>query len=292
MSHTVAHPPRLSELASSSADVEEIVIEADHAATNYWRDLWRFRELTYFLVWRDVIVRYKQTVIGIAWVVLQPLLMMIVFTVIFGRIAKLPSNGIPYPILVLSGLLPWQFFSRALGESSNSLVGNSALITKVYFPRLLIPFATVAGGVVDFLVSLVLLAAAMVWYRFQPTIYLAAALLALPLAVMGAAGLAIWSAALNVKYRDFRYVMPFALQIGTYVSPVGFDSSILSPPLRALLSLNPIVCAIDVFRWAISGGRTTLYLPGLAISLGVSVILLVVGIAYFRNTERSFADVI
>ena len=278
---------------SRSRALEEVhVIEAGHGDANYWKDLWRFRELSYFLIWRDVIVRYKQTVIGVAWVVLQPLLIMTVFTVLFGRIAKLPSNGVPYPLLVLCGVLPWQFFARALGESSNSLVANSALITKVYFPRLLIPFATVAAGMIDFLISLVILVAAIAWYRQPVTPHIALGLLALPLAVLAATGLAIWTAALNVKYRDFRYAMPFALQIGTYVSPVGFDSGVVSQPLRLLLYFNPIACPIDIFRWAVTGGRSALYLPGLAISFTMSVVLLAVGIAYFRRTERSFADVI
>lgn len=269
-----------------------LVIEAGAADRRYWADLWRFRELSYFLVWRDILVRYKQTAIGIAWVLIQPALTMVIFTFIFGRLAKLPTQGVPYPILVLSALLPWQFFSRALSEGSNSLVGNSALISKIYFPRLIIPLATIAAGMFDFLVSLVLLAVAMLWYGLAPTWNVFWLIVLIPLSALCASGPGVWVAALNVKYRDFRYAIPFIVQMGTYVSPIGFATDVVPARWRLLYSLNPMVGVIDGFRYAISGGRTTIYVPGLLLSVAVGVVLVVAGTAYFRRTERTFADVI
>ena len=273
-------------------DQQTLVIEAGRTESQYWKDLWRYRELFYFLSWRDILVRYKQTAIGIAWSVIRPFLTMIVFTLVFGRLAKLPSEGVPYPILVFAAMLLWQFFSNAFTEAGSSLINDSNLISKVYFPRLVIPTSAVIVSFVDFLISGVLLAILMLWYRIVPGWQI----LTLPLftlvafaAVMGAG---LWVAALNVKYRDFRYIVPFIVQFGLYVSPVGFTSSIVPEKWRLLYSLNPLVGVIDGFRWAISGGITPLFLPGLIFSLLIVTILLSTGIFYFRRTEKSFADII
>jgi len=270
----------------------ELIIEAGRTERNYWRDLFRYRELFYFLAWRDVLVRYKQTIIGILWAVLRPFLTMLVFVFVFSRIARLPSGGIPYPVMVFAGMLPWQLFATSLTEGSNSLITNSNLISKVYFPRLIVPASAVIVCFVDFAISLGLLALLMIWYHVWPTVYL----LALPaftlLALVPSIGAGLWLAALNVKYRDFRYVVPFIVQFGLYLSPVGFISSIVPERWRLLYSLNPIVGVIDGFRWAISAGRNPLYWPGLLCSSGIAFILLASGICYFRRTERSFADVI
>jgi lipopolysaccharide transport system permease protein len=272
--------------------MHRIVIEAGRVRDQYWRDLWRYRDLFYFLAWRDVLVRYKQTVIGIAWSVIRPLLTMVIFTVIFGRLAKLPSEGVPYAIMVFAALLPWQFFSNALSESSNSLVANNNLISKVYFPRLVVPASTLIVSLVDFLISCVLLACLMLWYGFLPTWRVVALPLLVLVAMAAALGAGSWLAALTVKYRDFRYVVPFIVQIGLYVSPVGFSSSIVPDKWRLLYSLNPMVGVIDGFRWAICGGKETLYYPGLLLSLFLVLILLIFGIQYFRKTERNFVDVL
>ena len=271
---------------------KELVIEAGRTETQYWLDLWRYRELLYFLAWRDILVRYKQTVIGIAWALIRPLLTMIVFTIVFGRIAKLPSEGVPYPILVFSAMLPWQFFANSLAECSNSLINNSNLISKVYFPRLIVPVSAVIVSFVDFLISGMILLALMIWYNFVPS----GRILALPLFIMiafaAAMGGGLWLAALNVKYRDFRYIVPFIVQFGLYISPVGFSSSVVSEKWRLLYRLNPMVGVIDGFRWAILGGDSKIYWPGFMLSMGLVSLFFVTGIWYFRKTERSFADVI
>jgi lipopolysaccharide transport system permease protein len=266
-------------------------IEAGRADARYWGDLWEYRELALFLAWRDVAVRYKQTVVGVAWALLQPALTMAVFTVVFGRLARLPSGGVPYPVLVLAGLLPWQFFARALADSSASLVGNSNLITKVYFPRLLIPVSTIAAGFVDFLVSLAILVVVMLWYG-MPLVGLLALPLWMVFAAVIALGPALWIAALNVRYRDFRYIIPFLLQFGIYISPVGFLTEIVPERWRVLYALNPMVGVIDGFRWSVSGGTLPIDGRVLAISSAVSLVLLVSGFRYFRKTEKGFADVI
>jgi lipopolysaccharide transport system permease protein len=267
-------------------------IEAGRSELQYWRDLWRYRELFYFLAWRDILVRYKQTVIGIAWAILRPLLTMIVFTVVFGQLAKMPTQGAPYPILVFAALLPWQFFANSLSECSNSLINNANLLSKVYFPRLVLPTSAVIVSFIDFLISGIILLGLMIGYQFVPTWRI----LALPLFILIAFGIAmgagLWLAALNVKYRDFRYVVPFIIQFGLYISPVGFSSSIVPEQWRWLYSLNPMVGVIDGFRWAILGGDVSLYWPGFLISVGLVMTLLVSGIRYFRAYERSFADVI
>lgn len=273
--------------------VEELVIEAGRTERHYWRDLWRYRELLYFLAWRDVLVRYKQTVIGIAWAVVRPLLTMIVFTVIFGKLANLPSEGTaPYAIMVFAAMLPWQFFASAFAEAGNSLVSSAAMISKVYFPRLIIPASTIVVSLVDFLFSSTILAGLMVWYGYVPSLRIVALPVFLLLAFMAAMGAGLWIAALNVKYRDFRYVVPFIVQLGLYISPVGFSSTIIPEQWRLLYSINPMVGVIDGFRWAIVGDQTALYWPGLALSLGLITVVLLAGIQYFRTTERTFADVI
>lgn len=269
----------------------KIVIEAGTGSRQYWVDIIRFRELFYFLAWRDILVRYKQTVVGVAWAVIRPLLMMIVFSVVFGQLAKLPSDGIPYPILVFAALLPWQFFASALSESSNSLVGNANLVSKIYFPRLVLPTSSVIVAFVDFAISFSILLGLMVWYGFYPTARIFCLPLFIGLAFFAALGPGLLVAALNVRFRDFRYVIPFVVQMGLYVSPVGFQSSVVPEKWRLLYSMNPMVGVIDGFRWAICG-NTELYFPSFLLSLSFVAIMLVAGLAFFRKTERTFADVI
>jgi len=271
----------------------ELILEAGRADRHYWRDLWRYRELFQVLAWRDLSVRYKQTVIGVAWALVRPVLTMIVFTVIFGRIAKLPSEGTaPYALMVFAGMLPWQFFATALGEASNSLVTNSNLISKVYFPRLIVPAATVVVAFVDLLISFAILVILMVAYQFAPGWQI----LLLPgfvlLAFVASLGPGLWITALNVKYRDFRYVIPFLVQFGLYVSPVGFSSTVIPEKWRLLYSLNPMVGVIDGFRWCLLGGENPLRGPGFGISVGVTAFFLWLGVRQFRRREKSFADLI
>lgn len=270
----------------------KLIIEAGRTETQYWKDLWTYRELFYFLSWRDILVRYKQTAIGIAWALIRPFLTMVVFTVVFGNLAKLPSGGVPYPILVFSALLPWQFFSSALTECGNSLVKNSNLISKVYFPRLIVPASGVIVSFVDFLISGMILLALMAWYNFVPDWRILTLPLFTLIAFAAAMGAGLWLAALNVKYRDFQYIVPFIVQFGLYISPVGFTSNIVPEKWRLLYSLNPMTGVIDGFRWAILGEESKLYLPGFTLSMGLVALLLVSGIWYFRKTERTFADVI
>ena len=269
-----------------------IIIEAGRSECYYWRDLWRYRELFFFFAWRDILVRYKQTVIGLAWALLRPFLTMLVFTLVFSKLAKLPSDGAPYPILVFAALLPWQFFSNAFTEAGNSLIANANMISKIYFPRLVIPASAVIVSFVDFLISGVILVGLMFWYGYMPDW----CILTLPLFILmtfaAAMGSGLWIAALNVKYRDFRYIVPFVVQFGLYVSPVGFSSSIVPEQWRLLYSLNPMVGVIDGFRWAIMGSNTQLYWPGFLLSLGLITLLLFTGVLYFRKTERRFADLI
>jgi lipopolysaccharide transport system permease protein len=272
--------------------MQELLIEPGRTEKNYWSDLWRYRELFYILAWRDIAVRYKQTAIGVIWAILRPLLAMIIFTVVFGRIAKMPSKGIPYPILVLAAMLPWQFFANSLSEASNSLVTNTALISKVYFPRLIIPAGAVITGLVDFLISTALLGALMIWFQFVPDWRLLTLPLFTLMAFLAALGPGLFLTALNVKYRDFRYIMPFIVQFGLFVSPVGFSSDVIPANWRLAYSLNPLVGVIDGFRWAICRGASPLYLPGFAVSLSVVFLFLFLGVWYFRRTEKTFADVI
>jgi len=270
-----------------------LVIEPGQGAAHYWKDLLRYRELFFFLAWRDILVRYKQTVIGVTWSVLRPLLTMLVFTVIFGRLAKLPTEaGAPYTVMVFAAMLPWQLFANALSETSNSLINNTAMISKVYFPRLIVPGSAVIVGLVDFLISFGILALLMLWYRFLPDWRIVTLPVFLLLALAAAMGAGVWLAALNVKYRDFRYIVPFLVQFGMYISPVGFSSGVVPEKWRLLYSLNPMVGVIDGFRWAILGGESRLYLPGFFLSVGLTLLLLWAGLKYFRSVERTFADVI
>ena len=269
-----------------------LVIEAGRAERHYWRDLWRYRELFFFLAWRDILVRYKQTVIGIVWALGRPLITMLVFTLVFSKLAKLPSEGVPYPILVFAALLPWQFFSSAFSGAGDSLISNAGMISKVYFPRLVIPASAVIVSFVDFLISGIILVGLMVWYGFAPNLRMLTLPLFIFVAFAAAMGAGLWIAALNVKYRDFRIIVPFVVQFGLYVSPVGFSSNIVPEQWRLLYSLNPMVGVIDGFRWAILGGDTQLYWPGFLLSLTLVLVILVTGIVYFRKTEKTFADVI
>src|SRR5258706_5990177 len=272
---------------------DSILIEAGRPERHYWLDLWRYRELFRVLAWRDLAVRYKQTVIGVLWALIRPLLTMLVFTIIFGHIARLPPDGTaPYPLMVFAGILPWTFFSTGLSEASNSLINNANLISKVYFPRLIVPTATVVVAFVDFLISFALLLLLMAWYQYPPDWRM----LGLPgfvlLAFVASVGPALWITALNVKYRDFRYVIPFIVQFGLYVSPVGYSSHVIPEEWRFLYSLNPMVGVIDGFRWCILGRESELYLPGLALASCVTIIFLWFGISQFRKMEKDFADLI
>lgn len=268
-----------------------LIIESGRTAAKYWRDLWRYRELFYFLAWRDILVRYKQTAIGVAWALLRPLLTMLVFSIVFGKLAKLPSEGAPYPILVFAGMLPWQFFANALGECSNSLIENANLISKVYFPRLVVPISAVIVSFVDFMLSGMILLGLMIWFNFIPSWKILTLPLFIIIAFMASIGGGLWLAALNVKYRDFRYIVPFIIQFGLYISPVGFTSNIIPTQWRLLYSLNPMVGVIDGFRWAILE-ESNFYLPGFLLSCGLVIILMITGVQYFRKMERTFADII
>ncbi len=270
----------------------QLLIEAGHTEQQYWRDLWRYRELFYFLAWRDLLVRYKQTFVGVSWSLIRPLLTMIVLTVVFGKLGKMPSGGVPYPLLVFCGILPWQFFATAMAESGNSLVMNSNLISKVYFPRLVITVSSVITSFVDLLISAAFLVLLMTWYRYAPP----PAVLFLPFFVLLVFGLALgvglWIAALMVQYRDFRFIVPFMVQFGLYISPAGFTSSVVPQRFRLLYGLNPMVGVIDGFRWCLLGGQNSIYWPGLAAAVIIVIALVTSGIWYFRKTEQTFADVI
>src|SRR4051794_3573243 len=284
-------PPR--EAGRDVGERYELIIESGRAERHYWLDLWRYRELFAILAWRDIAVRYKQTVIGAAWAVIRPFLTMVVFTIVFGRLANLPSEGTaPYPIMVFVGMLPWFLFSTILGEASNSLIGNANLIHKVYFPRLIIPCAAAVVALVDFAINLALLFGLMLWYSYMPSWHT----LLLPgfvaLAVLASLGPAFVLTALNVKYRDFRHVIPFIVQFGLYASPVGFSSAIVPAGGRFWDSLNPLVGVIDGFRWCLLGGESPLYIPGFLLSLAIIAAALWLGIRQFRRTERSFADLL
>lgn len=280
-------------MISSDRPSERLILEAGRADRQYWRDLWRYRELFFILAWRDVAVRYKQTVIGLAWAFVRPFVTMIVFTVVFGKLAKLPTEGdAPYAVLVFAGLLPWTLASSILSDASGSVMTNSQLVSKVYFPRIIIPFATVMVGLIDFGVSLIILVGVIAWYGVMPDWHILLLPFFVALAVLVAIGPALWAAATVVKYRDFRFVIPFVVQIGLYVSPVGFSAKVVPPEWQLLYSMNPMVGVIDGFRWAILGGDSPLYLPGFAVSMLVTAGMLWLGIRTFRRTERGFADLI
>jgi lipopolysaccharide transport system permease protein len=270
-----------------------LILEPGRAERNYWRDLFRYRELFFILAWRDIAVRYKQTIIGVAWAIIKPLLTMIIFTAIFGRIAKLPTEGnAPYALLVLAGMLPWSLFSTALTEASSSLITNANLVSKVFFPRLIVPTAAVITAFVDMLISLVLLVGVMIYFQFLPGWQIVFLPVFALLAVLVSLGPGLYITALNVKYRDFRYIIPFIAQFGLYVSPVGFSSNVIPDKWRLVYSLNPVVGVIDGFRWCLLAGNSTLDLRSLSISLTSLIILLWIGVRKFRSMERSFADII
>jgi lipopolysaccharide transport system permease protein len=269
-----------------------VVLEAGKSDREYFKDLWRYRELFYVLAWRDVSVRYKQTAIGIAWAMLRPALSTVVFTVVFGKLGKFPSPGVPYPILVLSGMLPWQLFSAGLTESGNSLVSNSNLITKVYFPRLIVPGSSLVTSLIDFGISSVMLGILMAFYHVAPGWQIVCLPFFVLLAMVAAAGLGFWLSSLTVKYRDFSFIVPFITQLGLYVSPVGFNSALVPPGWHRLYSLNPMVGVIDGFRWCILRGSVAVDWVGLIVSVVVISLVGVTGFLYFRRTERGFADVI
>lgn len=271
---------------------QKLIIEAGRTERHYWKDLWNYRELFYFLAWRDILVRYKQTAIGIIWALLRPFLTMIIFTVVFGKLGQFQSDGAPYPILVFAAMLPWQFFSNSLAEASNSLVGNANLISKVYFPRLIIPTSSVITSLVDFLISGTILVGLLFWYKFVPDWRILTLPLFVIIAFAAAMGIGLWLTALNVKYRDFRYIVPFIVQFGLYISPVGFSSNVVPVKWRLLYSINPMVGVIDGFRWAILGGKAKIFWPGCLLSNGLVLFFLITGIWYFRKTEKTFADVI
>lgn len=272
---------------------QTLVIEPGLAEKYYWRDIWNYRELFFVLALRDVAVRYKQTIIGLSWALMQPLLTLFVFTIIFGKIAKLPTDGgVPYALLVYAGLLPWQLFSGALTGASNSLISNANLISKVYFPRLIIPASAIVVVLIDFFISFAILATLMILYQFLPSWQIFTLPFFVFMAFIASLGPGLWITALNVKYRDFRYVIPFIVQFGLYVSPVGFSSSVIPEQWRLLYSLNPVVGVIDGFRWAILGGASNIYLPGFLLSWVVIGFFLWLGIRQFRRMEKSFADLI
>lgn len=268
-----------------------MVIEAGKAERHYWRDLWRYRELLGFLAWRDVKVRYKQAVLGAGWALIQPIVTTVIFTIVFGKLAGMPNGGVPYPLLVLSGLIAWQLFASALSGSSGSLVTNASLISKVYFPRLIVPLSALAVALVDFLIVLGLFLAMSLWFGFMPSWHW----LLLPffiLAAMAAAlGVGLWLTALSVKFRDFRFITPFLMQIGLFVSPVGFRTDFY-PSWQGLLSLNPMTGIINGFRWCLLNGDQAIHWPGLINGIVIIVILNTLGVWYFRRTERVFADII
>lgn len=270
-----------------------LVLEAGRAERNYWSDLWHYRELFAILAWRDIAVRYKQTAIGIAWAIIRPLLTMIVFTVVFGKLAKLPSaGGVPYPVLVFAGMLPWCLFSSVLSEASNSLITSAHVISKVYFPRMIVPASAGVVALVDFLANLTILFVLMTYYRYFPDWHIIFLPFFILFAVAASIGPALLITALNVKYRDMRYIIPFVIQFGLYVSPVGFSSDVVPENIRIWYSLNPVVGVIDGFRWCLLGGACRLYLPGMFVSVGITALMLWVGVRYFRHTERSFADLV
>jgi lipopolysaccharide transport system permease protein len=278
-------------LSAAPSDTPELVIEAGHIERHYWRDLWRYRELAGFLAWRDIKVRYKQASLGIAWAVIQPLVQTILLTFVFGKLAKMPSGDVPYPLIVLCGLLPWQLFTAAFSGAGNSLVGNSQLISKIYFPRLVVPLSALAVSIVDFGIMLALTIPVEIFWIGPPgwqIVFLPAFVL---LVLVIALGAGLWITALTVRFRDFRFITPFILQIGMFVTPVGFRTDSL-PNWRNLLALNPLSGVVDGMRWCLLSGRTGLYLPGLGLAVVTAAVLLVSGVMYFRHTERQFADII
>lgn len=283
----------MTDLSSKHLREAVLVLEPGRSEKNYWADLWRYRELLLILALRDISVRYKQTIIGILWAILRPFLTMIIFTIIFGRIAMLPSDGIaPYALMVLAAMLPWSLFSNTLSESSNSLIGNANLIGKVYFPRIIIPMATLVTAFIDFLISFIILIGMMVYYQFIPGWQIMLLPIFMILALLASLGPGLWIAALNVKYRDFRYAIPFVVQFGLYISPVGFSSKVIPEQWRLFYNLNPAVGVIDGFRWCILGSESTIYFPGFILNLALIGFFIWRGVSRFRKTEKTFADLI
>ena len=270
-----------------------LILEAGRTQKNYWKDLWQYRELFQVLAWRDIAVRYKQTVIGAGWAVMRPLITMLIFTIVFGQLADLPSDGhAPYALMVFAGMLPWTFFSSALADAANSLVANANLISKVYFPRMIVPAAAVIVAFVDFLISFLILIALMLWYQYVPDWKIVFLPVFVVLSFLASLGPGLWITSLNVRFRDFRYVIPFIVQFGLYVSPVGFSSQIIPAEWRLLYSINPVVGAIDGFRWCLLGKDSSIYVPGLLMSVVVAISFFVFGLHQFRKMERQFADLI
>ncbi len=278
-------------MTSPAEELPELVIEAGRAERHYWRDLWRYRELAGFLAWRDIKVRYKQASLGIAWAVIQPAVQTLLLTFVFGKLAKMPGGDVPYPFIVLCGLLPWQLFTSAFNGAGNSLIGNSHLISKVYFPRLIVPLSSLAVSLVDFGIMLVLAVPLVAIFVGLPGWQILLLPLFVLLALTIALGAGLWITALTVRFRDFRFITPFILQIGMFVTPVGYRTDFL-PNWRDWLALNPLSGVVDGVRWCLLGGRTTLYLPGLGLSIIIAILLLVTGVWYFRRTEKQFADII
>ena len=273
--------------------MRELIIGPKDLGREYWLELWHYRNLLLVLTRRDIAVRYKQTAIGISWALIRPFLLMIIFTIVFGRLAKLASDGsAPYALMVFAAILPWTFFTTALSETSNSLVNNPNLIAKVYFPRLIIPAAAVTVAFVDFFISLIILVGLMIWYAYLPNWQIIFIPAFMAIAFATSLGLGLWTAALNVKYRDLRHAVPFFIQIGMYISPVGFSSQTVPQQWRLLYSLNPMVGVIDGFRWCILGDQSTLYLPGVFLGLAIAALLLFIGVRRFRKMEGAFADLI
>ena len=275
----------------NSSSPETLVIQAGRAEQHYWRDLWRFRELLGFLAWRDIKVRYKQAVLGITWSVIQPAVQTVLLTFVFSKLAKMPDGGVPYPLLVLAGLLPWQLFSSAFSGAGNSLIGNANLISKIYFPRLIVPLSALAVALVDLLILLAITLPVTLLYGVMPTWRLLLLPVFIFLGLLVAFGAGLWITALTVKYRDFRFISPFLLQIGLFVTPIGYRTDFL-PNWRDLLALNPLTGVVNGFRWCLLGGDFEFFASGLIMSLLISAVLLGTGLWYFRGTERQFADVI
>lgn len=287
----VDNASHLHRLVEKSQDKSSLTIEPGGIDRRYWQHLWDYRELFIVLARRDISVRYKQTVIGVAWAVVRPLLTVVIFTIVFGRIAQLPSGvAAPYPLMVFVGMLPWTFFSSSVIEAANSVVQNAALVSKVYFPRVIIPFSSVVTAFADFIVGVVLLAGLMLFYRVVPSWHIVFLPLFFTLAVALSLGAGLFFAALNVKYRDFRHVLPFLVQLGLYISPVGFSSAVVPGDWRIVYALNPMVAVIDGFRWCLIEGAPMPDVPTLAIGLSAAVGLIVLGLWKFRSTEREFAD--
>jgi lipopolysaccharide transport system permease protein len=280
-------------METQQAKVRERIIRPSKGFAGIdFKELWQYRELFWFLALRDILIRYKQAVLGFAWAAIEPVMVMIVFTVIFGKVAKLPDNGIPYPVLTFAAVLPWNFFSKTLTQSANSMVTNAAMISKIYFPRLIMPAGSIIAGCIDFAIAFIILVFLMLWYGVVPT----AAVIFLPffflLAAFVSLGTGLWLSALNVVYRDVKHIIPFIIRFGLYISPVGFSSSVIPEKYRLLYSLNPMVGVIDGFRWCLLGGKAEPYWPGFWISVLLTIVLVASGAIYFRRTERTFADVI